>query len=351
MDIKKRLKAALGLSVNKEQMSSNRQRYEVLMLNIDSSTLAFMHKPAFTWILQHTDCKICTTSGLHRNAFWVDLIDENFVIFTGLEWDIPIEMIKVQMDALNKIKPFLSRIIYIMAPDAEHVTVLQNAGYNAFVCNKNCWIDENIFKPIKTEKLYDAILNAIPAPFKRHHLASKVNRLALLSRLPWTNFDCGPILSGLNWIYRNESSLPPEDVAATINKAQVGLCLSEIEGACFSSTEYLSCGVPVVSTHCSGGREFWYNEYNSVVCEPNADSVAEAVRFLKNNPRDPERIRRECVEIIRMQRRNFVDIVNSICNNRNIQFNCQEFLDNHFANRFLFQNSSLEEIRSKVKIG
>ncbi len=79
-----------------------------------------------------------------------------------------------------------------------------------------------------------------------------------MSRLLWTDFDCEPILSELNWTYRNESELLPEDVAMAINKAYVGLCLSEIEGACFSSTEYLSCGIPVVSSRCSGGREFWY---------------------------------------------------------------------------------------------
>ena len=40
-----------------------------------------------------------------------------------------------------------------------------------------------------------------------------------------------------------------------------------------------------------GGRSVWYDEYNSILCEPDEDSVAEAVQFFIDNPRDPEEIR------------------------------------------------------------
>lgn len=51
--------------------------------------------------------------------------------------------------------------------------------------------------------------------------------------------------------------LPPAQVCAALNRGEVGLALSELEGACWASTEYLLCGLPVVSTPCSGGREVW----------------------------------------------------------------------------------------------
>ena len=69
------------------------------------------------------------------------------------------------------------------------------------------------------------------------------------------------------------------------------MILSAEEGACFASSEYLLCGIPVVSTPEKGGRSVWYDEYNSITCEPTEDAVRDAVQFFVKNPRDPKIIR------------------------------------------------------------
>jgi hypothetical protein len=85
MGVKSRLKAVFGSSKDQKLAHVSREVREVLLLNVDSSCLVSMHKPAFTWILHREECRICSTSGLLRNAFWMDLVDEKFIIFTVLE--------------------------------------------------------------------------------------------------------------------------------------------------------------------------------------------------------------------------------------------------------------------------
>lgn len=182
---------------------------------------------------------------------------------------------------------------------------------------------------------FRAVLNSAPAPYKRLHLAAKVERLAVVgyaqdsdyhSTVPmppgslWMNlhssaFGAGsgsssalggsahaPVPKGTSAAPTSDASAgcgqlgpggqlgPPlaagsacnvsagtvgqpvylsaSQVCAALNRCEVGLALSELEGPCWASTEYLLCGLPVVTTPCSGGREVWYNEGNSIVVQP-----------------------------------------------------------------------------------
>jgi hypothetical protein len=40
--------------------------------------------------------------------------------------------------------------------------------------------------------------------------------------------------------------------------------------------------LPVISIKSVGGRDIWYNEHNSIICENNEDSVYEAVELAKS---------------------------------------------------------------------
>ena len=75
--------------------------------------------------------------------------------------------------------------------------------------------------------------------------------------------------------------LPLSEVNRHLNRAGVGLCLSEREGAMFASTEYLLSGLPVVSTPSTGGRHVYYDEEYCWTVPPDPRSVAEAVAALK----------------------------------------------------------------------
>lgn len=184
-------------------------------------------------------------------------------------------------------------------------------GFQGNVINHNAWLDENlVMRPLNLNKLYDAIYVARRSAMKRHMLASKVPRLALVA-----GFNHGNAISEIpQYTYLNDKQLSPEEVCEKINQAYCGLILSEIEGACFASSEYLLCGLPVVSTPSKGGRDVWYNEYNSIVCEPNPDSVALAVEEFVRNPRDPYKIRQMHIEKSKEYRLRFIKMLSDIFN-------------------------------------
>ena len=113
------------------------------------------------------------------------------------------------------------------------------------------------------EKIYDAIYVGGIRPQKNHNLTCLLNNTLFISDTN-NKFDTNKS----NKILINVNT---HDIVNYINKAKCGLILSEHEGGCYSSTEYLLCGIPVVSCKNSknwstGGREIYYNDYNSIQC-------------------------------------------------------------------------------------
>lgn len=185
----------------------------------------------------------------------------------------------------------------------------QEFGFWGDVINQNAWLDENIvMRPMDLTKLFDAIYVARRSGFKRHELACKVKNLALVAGRNHGNVEVQ--LPPHTFI--NDKQLTPDEVCVKINESHCGLILSETEGACFASSEYLLCGVPVVSTASFGGRDEWYNEYNSQVVGPDPDSIAKAVEFFKSNPRDPQKIRQMHIEQSNAYRTLFIQYLQQI---------------------------------------
>jgi glycosyltransferase involved in cell wall biosynthesis len=158
------------------------------------------------------------------------------------------------------------------------------------------------------EKKFDAVCNSKPKSFKRHALSSLVeNKIFITYGAPGT-FESSSLRSfNPLEIFTN---IPAKDVAALLNKSMVGLILSEEEGACYASTEYLLCGLPVVSTKSRGGRDEYYTEENSVVVDPKAEAVRDAVALLcarlRNGELSPARIREGAVRKTTEFRENFL---------------------------------------------
>jgi glycosyltransferase involved in cell wall biosynthesis len=98
------------------------------------------------------------------------------------------------------------------------------------------------------------------------------------------------------------NNLPEDQVVAKLNNSNVGLMLSEEEGACYANTEYLLCGLLVVSTPSRGGRDEFYDSFTAVICEPDQDAVHDAVELalarLKSGEITPEVIRTRTLDRI-----------------------------------------------------
>lgn len=174
--------------------------------------------------------------------------------------------------------PVPARNVWVLGNTEAETRAAQAAGFRAAWVNHNAWLDERILRPMEAVKKFRAILVSQLAPYKRIHLAAQVEGLAVA---PGALF---PLHKGRECAIPPRAtlieSLPPGGIAELLACCRVGLMLSEEEGASYASSEYLLCGLPVVSTPSRGGRDVFYNDDNSKIVEPTADAVAAGVTEL-----------------------------------------------------------------------
>ncbi len=199
-----------------------------------------------------------------------------------LEWYLPDarKYIEQLPGAIARMAPGNSVCILINQPEeAEIASGL--AGARVAWVNHNAFISPRIFSITGDEKIYDAVVNSSPLAWKRVHLCARIENLCCIRRVVEAGtpnlFDAAT----LSPRYVNDTKLGKPQVAALINKAFCGVILSAGEGACLASTEYLLCGLPVVSTPSVGGRHVWYDEMNSIIVEPDENSVRDGVAEAK----------------------------------------------------------------------
>ncbi len=211
-------------------------------------------------------------------------------------------------------------VLHHLINEREVTLDLQARGIPATFSNHNATIDERIFTVHEgANKVADAVYSARMNPFKRHALAGAIPSLLMIG---------GVIASGDNQEYfdrirallpqarfthdEGRRWIPPDRVATALNSARVGLCLSACEGAMYSATEYLLCGLPVVSTASLGGRDEWFDPRYSRVVRDDPGAIADAVRELIALDLSPRWIRQQTLSRLWKHRRRLVDRVQDI---------------------------------------
>lgn len=278
-------------------------------------------KPSYTWpnpafpfrvYYESPKCRIFIIENIQHNWNWMSEWHEHFretdFFFVYCGW-YHSPAFAEEADTIFSILNLDKKQFFFMYNCPLEMQNFSVKGFQGDIINQNAWIDENlVMHPLSLDKIYDAIYVGRRSAFKRHMLASKVSRLALVAGRNHGN-DIAEIPSH---DYLNEKQLSQEEVCEKINQAYCGLILSEVEGTCFASSEYLLCGVPVVSTPSKGGRDVWYDEYNSIICDPTPDAVQLAVEEFVRNPRDPQRIRQKHIEKSQKYREKFINILATI---------------------------------------
>ena len=187
--------------------------------------------------------------------------------------------------------------------------------YESILSGHNAFINENIYTINNEEKKYDLIINSSFTVLKRLELSENIKNKVYIgykcSSLKEFN-DCVPkdgYIPNFEDRYRhidNWKWINNIDIIKLYNQSCIGGIFSKAEGSCFSSSEYLLCGLPVISTKCSGGREHWYNNNNSIICEPTKESVEEALlnakKKLENKEFNPIDIRNNHIIEMNVQR-------------------------------------------------
>ena len=217
---------------------------------------------------------------------------------------------------------------------------MRDIGEAALFHTKTSAVSEHVFRPLDDVPVeFDAIYNAQLRPWKRHELSLDIERCAFLyyrdETGPNTARDEAALIASHTarapgHVFINPLDeqgfavrLAPEAVNAELNRAAVGLCLSEVEGPMFASIEYLLAGLPVVSTPSRGGRQLFLENDYCVTVEPDPRSVAEAVTALRARQIPRAYVRRKTLELMQPHRQAFIDLLNRIfaeaCSDRTIE--------------------------------
>jgi len=224
------------------------------------------------------------------------------------------------------------------------------AGIPCIFCNQNSLLDEKIFRIMKCKKGYDAVYNAQMSWFKRHWLASGIKNLALITYFDKATGSKVPIyrllyklyyelsrriLTKAHWINASPmgSMIGPAEVAKTLNKSKVGLCLSPWEGAMYASAEYLLCGLPVVSTKSVGGRDVFFDERYVKIVPASAKAVKSAVDDFVSSKIDAEFIRDKTLEKMEVHRQRFIDLIQGIYTQEGVRKDFQKEWEKVFINK------------------
>lgn len=306
-----------------------------------------LHIP-FRHYFQSQELNIFIIENIVHNFNWLnqykDKINDSNFFFVYCGWFMDHHHAEHYDEMFNYLKLNKSNF-YFMFNSEQEKTFLQEKGFIGDLINHNCWLDENIIKCDTAEKIYDAILVSRQTEFKRHYLAKKVSNLALVAG--GENYGSSPLSYPLPpHVYNNQKPLSIPDVCHKISQSYCGLMLSAEEGACFSSSEYLLCGIPVVSTKSLGGRDFWYNNYNSIICEDNEDVIAEAVAFFRENHRDPMKIRTDHILLAKRQRGKFISVLESLFDKHNLQIDAKSYFDQNYSHKLIksIHTEKLKEI-------
>lgn len=212
---------------------------------------------------------------------------------------------------------FPQATLIILGPTIKDVEFLQSLGFKALHVQHNAFLDERLFFPkLGVVKKYSAVYNGAAEEWKRHRLAWNVPNMAVITRFHdnGLNYDTkvACITGYHNLAYCNFSPssglqyLNNAEVAEILSKSHCGLILSETEGACFASAEYLLSGLPVVSTPSQGGRDELFDPSCVWIVPPEEQAVEHAVEAATDAKLDPFEIREVTMERIRAHRRRFI---------------------------------------------
>jgi len=211
----------------------------------------------------------------------------------------------------------------------EETALLQQEGEAAFFYNKTANVREDVFRPVANIPAdFEAIYNARLLPWKRHELSLEIARCGFL----FYRDDAINCAAEAEQVIRARHAaeapghvfinalgqdgqpvrLPPASVNWHLNRAVVGLCLSESEGAMFASMEYLLSGLSIVSTPSTGGRHIYFEDDYCLTVAPDPLAVAEAVAALAARKIPRAHIHDQAVRRITADRARFLGLLNAI---------------------------------------
>ncbi len=195
---------------------------------------------------------------INDNSFYI--IPSHWYIFSGLE--LQHHKFHNAKNLSNLVKKTRNNNVLMMANSEEEEENLLKffSKEQVIFCTRHFnhgLLDDGTrkFFPIDCKKEYDFIFNG--GYEKNQEILQNIDNLCLLNKRSQ--------VPKVNCKYWNKEKLTHEEVNKFINKSKIGLMITPIEGASWASMEYLMCGIPVISCKSKGGRDIFYNDYNSLI--------------------------------------------------------------------------------------
>ena len=270
-------------------------------------------------------CYVISYDPLIITSYWHDFLQNKADLYKILPEGVPVWIIfqigyYKSEEASLEISQIIDKIkqeqldlhFWFLNNSKEEDERFTRLGLNSRFINQNAFLDEKRYHVQVRNYRYDAIYLARFTPVKRHYLAKKIKKLLLIGSYKASEADYYNQSREILKHAAYKEKVWGTQVSNYMNMAQVGLCLSDLEGAMFVSTEYLLSGLPVVSTPSLGGRDIYYAEDYARIVEPDAEAVAEAVYGLIEQKPDRHQIRSSTIEIIEQHRAKFIDLIQEI---------------------------------------
>lgn len=199
-----------------------------------------------------------------------------------------------------KIKSLFHSQYIILANTEADCQYLLDQKIPCIYCHQNCFLDSQLFDIQKTVPKYNAVYIAQASRYKRIELATDVESLAIISYSNTNHDDYDEkyvqAIEELPSVINKKIFLSDYQVSKSINQAKCGLILSAFEGANFATTEYLLCGIPIVSIPSYGGRDVFFDSYNHVLTQPDKYAIKKAVEYIVSKSRDRQKIRQDTLQ-------------------------------------------------------
>ena len=270
-------------------------------------------------------CYVISTDPLIITSYWHDFLLNKDKLQEVLPKDTPIWFLfqigyYKSPEASIEIKSLITEIakeksdwtFWFLNNSEEENVRFQELGLNSRFINQNAFLDETRYHILDNQHKFDAIYLARFTPVKRHYLAKDIKKLLLIGSYKPDEVEYYNQSREILKHAAYKEKVWGTQVSNYMNMAQVGLCLSDLEGAMFVSTEYLLSGLPVVSTPSLGGRDIYYQEDFAKIVEPTSEAVVEAVYGFISKLPDRQQIRENALEIIKIHRKKFISLIQEI---------------------------------------
>ncbi|MBK7889597.1 MAG: glycosyltransferase [Bdellovibrionales bacterium] len=240
---------------------------------------------------------------------------------------------------------------HLIMNDPQEERRARRLGVRGALISNAVYIDETVFSPNESQrKDLDAVYIAKLASFKRHALAARIMKLAIITM---EGRGLSAFCPAVAHAETNSGNLTNREVAEFIRRSHCTLALSATEGGMLASFESLLCGVPVISTPSRGGRHLFYRSFNSQIVEPDAEAIAAAVADACVSSADTQGIRSFAISDLSVHREKYCEYISKISNRHEGEFAAPDQLMNRiFAQpaiaQGLFVDESLEQIPETV---